>query len=430
MRQIISIIVIFTISGVAAGANSYTLESIQSFARANYPAIRQFELIDKIADFSLADASSAWAPQISLSGQATYQSDVVSFPESMTDVFSMLGVDISGLHKDQYKLALNIEQILWDGGYTKSRKEAVLAEKEVSSKSVEVELYALTDKVNQLYFGILVLDEQLRLNDLASGILEDNRKIIRSYIDNGLAGPSDLAKVEAELIANSQQRTRIYCSRKAYIQVLSVMTGRELSEEDTFIRPEPVLYSGGPQNNRPELQLYDAMALSIEADRTAVKSMLMPRFSLFAQGLYGYPGLNMFEDMMEYRWRPNFYVGVRFQWNISAFYTKRNTERRLDASVRQVELQRETFLYGKRIEQVRLNADIEQMRKILEDDDRLINIRTSIREASESQLRNGTLLISDLLKDINDEHKARIDKSIHELEYLKKLYEMKYTLNY
>ena len=413
-----------------AGAEEYTLNGIQQLARANYPAIRQFELIDKIADFSLADASSAWAPQISLSGQATYQSDVVSFPESMTDVFSMLGVDISGLHKDQYKLALNIEQILWDGGYTKSRKEAVLAEKEVSSKSLEVELYALADKVNQLYFGILVLDEQLRLNDLTAGILEDNRKIIRSYIDNGLAKPSDLAKVDAELIANSQQRTRICSSRKAYIQVLSVMTGRELSEEDTFVRPEPVLYSDNPQSNRPELQLYDAMALSIEADRTAVKSMLMPRFSLFAQGLYGYPGLNMFEDMMEYRWRPNFYVGVRFQWEISAFYTKRNTERRLDASVRQVKLQRETFLYGKRIEQVRLNADIEQMREILEDDDRLINIRTSIREASESQLRNGTLLISDLLRDINDEHRARIDKSIHELEYLKKLYEMRYTLNY
>lgn len=426
------LVILFTVlsSWMYASAEEYTLDGIQQLVRTNYPAIRQFELIDRIADFSLADASSAWAPQISLSGQATYQSDVVSFPESMTDVFSMLGVDISGLHKDQYKLALNIEQTLWDGGYTKSRKEAVLAEKEVSSKSLEVELYALADKVNQLYFGILVLDEQLRLNDLTAGILEDNRKIIRSYIDNGLAGPSDLAKVEAEIIANSQQRTRICCSRKAYIQVLSVMTGRELSEEDTFVRPEPVLYSDSPQSNRPELQLYEAMAASIEAGRTAVKSTLMPRFSLFAQGLYGYPGLNMFEDMMEYRWRPNFYVGVRFQWNISAFYTKRNTESRLDASVRQVELQRETFLYGNRLEQVRLNADIEQMREILEDDDRLINIRTSIREASESQLRNGTLLISDLLRDINDEHRARIDKSIHELEYLKKLYEMRYTLNY
>ena len=429
MKKLVILLTVLS-SWMYASAEEYTLDGIQQLARVNYPAIRQFELIDRIADFSLADASSAWAPQISLSGQATYQSDVVSFPESMTDVFSMLGVDISGLHKDQYKLALNIEQTLWDGGYTKSRKEAVLAEKEVSSKSLEVELYALTDKVNQLYFGILVLDEQLRLNDLTAGILEDNRKIIRSYIDNGLAGPSDLAKVEAELIANSQQRTRICSSRKAYIQVLSVMTGRELSEEDTFVRPEPVLYSGSPQSNRPELQLYEAMAASIEAGRTALKSTLMPRFSLFAQGLYGYPGLNMFEDMMEYRWRPNFYVGVRFQWNISAFYTKRNTERRLDASVRQVELQRETFLYGNRLEQVRLNADIEQMRKILEDDDRLINIRTSIREASESQLRNGTLLISDLLRDINDEHRARIDKSIHELEYLKKLYEMRYTLNY
>ena len=409
------------LSWMPTSAEEYTLDGIQQLARANYPAIRQFELIDRIADFTLTNASSAWAPQISLSGQATYQSDVVSFPESMTDVFSMLGVDISGLHKDQYKLALNIEQTLWDGGYTKSRKEAVLAEKEVSSKSVEVELYSLVDKVNQLYFGILVLDEQLRLNSLAAQVLEDNCQIVRSYIDNGLAGPSDLAKVEAEIIANSQQRTRIRGSRKAYIQVLSVMTGRELSKEDTFARPEPVLYGINLQNNRPELQLYDARIAFIEAGRTAVKSTLMPRFSLFAQGLYGYPGLNMFEDMMEYRWRPNFYAGVRFQWNISAFYTNRNTERRIDASVQQIELQKETFLYGNRLEQARLNADIEQMKKILKDDDRLISIRTSIREASESQLRNGTLLINDLLKDIHDEHKARIDKSIHELEYLKNL---------
>ena len=170
MKKLVILLTVLS-SWMYVSAEEYTLDGIQQLARANYPAIRQFELIDRIADFSLANTSSAWAPQISLSGQATYQSDVVSFPESMTDVFSMLGVDISGLHKDQYKLALNIEQTLWDGGYTKSRKEAVLAEKEVSSKSVEVELYALADKVNQLYFGILVLDEQLRLNDLTAGIL-------------------------------------------------------------------------------------------------------------------------------------------------------------------------------------------------------------------------------------------------------------------
>ena len=149
MKKLVILLTVLS-SWMYASAEEYTLNGIQQLARANYPAIRQFELIDRIADFSLADASSAWAPQISLSGQATYQSDVASFPESMTDVFSMLGVDISGLHKDQYKLALNIEQTLWDGGYAKSRKEAVLAEKEVSSKSLEVELYALVDKVNQL----------------------------------------------------------------------------------------------------------------------------------------------------------------------------------------------------------------------------------------------------------------------------------------
>lgn len=155
----------------------------------------------------------------------------------------------------------------------------------------------------------------------------------------------------------------------------------------------------------------------------------MPRFSLFAQGLYGYPGLNMFEDMMQYKWSPNVYVGFRFQWNISSFYTHKNTGRKLDASVQQIGLQRETFLYNTRLQQAQISTDIEQMRDILRDDDRLIQLRSSIREASEAQLRNGTILISDLLRDINDEHKANIDKALHEIEYLKKLYEMKYTLN-
>lgn len=429
MRRFVAVI-LTSLAGLCATAEEYTLDSIQNMARANYPAIRLFGIAEQIEEFTVANAASAWIPQISLSGTASWQSDVVSFPESMTDIFSALGVDITGLRKDQYKVVLNIEQMLWDGGYTKAQKESAMAEKDVSVQSAEAELYALRDRINQLYFGILVLNEQLRLNDLVTGILEDNCNTVRAYIANGVAKAPDLAKIEAELVSNSQQRTRLQSSRKAYMQVLSIMTGRELDAGDTFVKPEAVLYTEDETVvNRPELRLYDARIASVEAQRAALRSTLMPRFSLFAQGLYGYPGLNMFEDMMQYKWSPNVYVGFRFQWNISSFYTHKNTGRKLDASVQQIGLQRETFLYNTRLQQAQISTDIEQMRDILRDDDRLIQLRSSIREASEAQLRNGIILISDLLRDINDEHKANIDKALHEIEYLKKLYEMKYTLN-
>ncbi len=427
MKKIILIITGLMLLGVSARAQ-YTLDSCQSMARANYPLIKQYEIIDQVAEYSMENASRAWLPQVSLSGQAVYYSDVVSFPEQLRGIYNTIGIELNPLRHDQYRISLDINQTIWDGGQTKARKEAVRAEQEVSTKSNDAELYALESRIIQIYFGILTLEEQFKQAVLRADLIKENRKVVEAFVANEVAMASDLNQIDAELLTNEQQQTRIRSARKAYLRVLSLMTGCQIPEEATFEVPEIASYGMGDVN-RPELALFDAQLHALEAQKFAVNSTVMPRFSFFAQGLYGNPGLNMFEDMLEYKWSLNYVVGVRFQWNISAFYTKKNSARNIDLSRDRVNVQKERFLYENELQQSQTDAVIEQMREIMKNDDEIIALRTAVREASESKYQNGTIMISDLLKDITTESFAKMEKSLHELEWLKKIYEMKNITN-
>ncbi len=406
----------------------YTLEECQALARENYPLIKQYDLIDKSADYNIQNAKRAWLPQISLSGQATYQSDVTSFPSEMTDIYETMGISLNPLHKDQYRISLDINQTIWDGGYAKSKKEAAEAEREVRLLDNETEMYALNERINQIYFGILTLTEQEKQSELKHRLLEENKSSITSGAENGVATENDLNLIEAELLTNKQYKARICSSRKAYITILSVMTGQSIPEAAEFEKPSVPAQSSG-LIQRPELKLLDAQISALDAQRRSVNSMSMPKFSFFAQGLYGNPGLNMFEDMMSYQWSWNYIVGIRFQWNISSFYTRKNNLRSIEMNQNSINVQRERFIYENNLQQSQAIAAVEQMQEVMMEDDRIIELRTKIRETSESKWQNGVITMSDLLKDITNESNARLEKSMHELEWLKKLYELKTITN-
>lgn len=418
-------------SAVALQANAqYTLDGCQEMAREHYPLIRQYGIVEKMEEFSISNASRAWIPQLSLSGSATWQSDIVSFPDDMLDMFRTMGLDFEGLHKDQYKFSLNLEQTIWDGGVSRTQKEVAKAEKEVALQNMETELHALKERVTQVYFGILTLDGQLNQIAVVEEILKDNLKVVESMMQGETATKSDADKLKVEIMTNSQQKAKVEGMKKAYVGMLSLMTGERMDESSVFEKPQEVLVPAvGGENFRPELRLLDAKATEIDVRRKSLNNAVMPRFSLFAQGYYGYPGLNMFEDMVSYRWSPYLIAGIRFQWNISAFYTKRNSMRKLDLSRQQIDIQKETFLYNSRIEQTRLSMEIDRMAEIMRTDEEIIELRSGIRQASEIRLRNGTITVNELLKDISSETSAEIDRNLHELEYLKNIYELKNAVN-
>lgn len=427
-----SLVGAFPVSAQTA-SRQYTLDSCYVLARDNYPMMKQYGIIQKLGELSVRDALSSYIPQITLGGEAAYYSDVVAFPEKIEALFSQFaGMDFEGLRNDQYKVLLDINQNLWDGGYSGAKKAAAIAEAEVSAMKTATELYGLKSRVTEVYFGILATGAMIEQNDVAAGILKDNRNMLQACVENGVAMESDLDAIDAEILANEQNRIRLVGSRDTYIRLMSLITGRPMDTDTEFLVPEEALYRqeyGENEVKRYELALFDAQEASVAARRKMVNSSVMPSFSLFAQGYYGYPGMNMFDDMLNYKWGFNGVVGIRFRWNISGFFTKKNHLGQLDQSLRTIELQRETFLFNNRLEQAGKSAEIELMRSIMEQDEKIIGLRRSVREASEARLANGTITANDLVRDIAAETKARLDRSLHELEYLQKIYEMKYIVN-
>ncbi|WP_064975651.1 TolC family protein [Alistipes provencensis] len=414
------------LAGLSAGAQ-VTLDECRRLAREHYPEIRQYDLVRRTEEYTLSNARRAWLPQLSLAAQATWQTEVPSFPDALAGMLSQQGIDMPGMNKDQYKVALELNQTLWDGGRSEADKRIARAEAEEQTRSADVDLYALQGRVDNLFFGILLLDERIAQTSLTLDLLRSNLEKVRALQRNGVAMQTDADAVEAELLTVNQQLTQVTASRESYRRMLSVFIGRPLGDEP-LTRPD-VAEPRSFEPARPELALFDATADKLTAQERLVKSATRPRFGLFAQGYYGYPGMDYFQSMMSSDWSWNAMVGVKMSWNFGAYYTRKNSLAKLRTAKAQVEVQRDIFLFNTRLQTTEENGDIARLRKALADDDRIVALRRSVREAAESKLRNGVIDTNDLLRKITDEATAATARSAREIELLKTIYELKHTIN-
>ena len=402
-----------------------SLDQCQQAAEQNYPLIRQYGLIEKTTALTVANIQKGWLPQVSASAQATYQSDVMAWPDEMRGMLGQMGLNFEGLKKDQYKVGLDVQQTIFDGGAIKSQKEIARKQGEVQSAQNEVNLYNVRKRVNEMYFGLLLIDEQIKLNSDLQELLSANEKKLASMVKNGTAAESDYQSVKAEQLDVMQQATSLQAQRNALVRMLSAFCGIEVKTAE-----KPVLSAAVLQQQtvlRPELKTIDAQLRLADAQEKALDAALMPKLGVFAQGFYGYPGFNMFEDMMGHKWSLNGMIGARFTWNIGALYTRKNDKAKLNAQRSMFNVQRETFLFNNNLEQIQQNEDIERYRKLMADDEEIITLRSAVRRAAESKLSHGIIDVNDLVREINAENGARVQQTIHEIEMLKEIYNQKYT---
>ena len=406
---------------------SQTLEECYCLAQKNYPEIRQYDLIAETEQYNISNAARAWIPQVVLSGQATYQSATPTYPDAFNAMIAANGINMSGIRKDQYKVAVDVSQNIWDGGQSKANREIAKAEAAELRSRVDVSLYDLQSRIQNLYFGILLLDERVAQTMTLIEVLDANLNRMRTYYKNGVAMQSDVDALEAELLTARQTLGQVEASRASYRRMLEIFIGQPLTDE-TLTRPtmqEVVSY----ESARPELAMFEAQSNKITAQRNAITASIMPRFSAFAQGYYGYPGLDMFKSMMSSEWTLNAIVGVRMSWNIGAFYTKKNNLSKLDAAERQIAVQRDIFLFNTKMQSTQDDGEIARLRSAIEDDNRIVELRHSVRMAAESKLENGVIDATDLLRKIADETTATQNRSTHEIELLQATYRLKTTLN-
>ena len=407
-----------------------TLEECQQAAERNYPLIRQYGLIEKTTELTVANIRKGWLPQVSASAQATYQSDVVAFPEQMQAVYQQMGLNMKGLTKDQYRVGIDVSQTIYDGGAISSQKAVARGQGKVQAAQNEVNIYNVRKRVNEMYFSLLMLNEQILLNHDLQELFNGNEQKLASMVRRGTAAESDLQNVKAERLNVVQQATSLESQKRMLQRMLSTFCGIEVKEVAKPALQASTLTS--PQQEavaRPEMRLFDAQLNLADAQEKALNSAMMPKLGLFAQGFYGYPGLNMFEDMMRRDWSLNGIIGARLTWNIGALYTRKNDKAKLQLQRDMTESNREVFLFNNNLEQIQQNEDIARFQKLMADDEEIITLRSAVRKAAESKLSHGIIDVNDLVREINAENAARVQQSMHEIEMLKQIYDNKFTTN-
>jgi outer membrane protein TolC len=410
MKQIVLIILTgWCISAVAQPLQQLSLATAYELSQKNYPAVKQKDLVRQTAGISVENLQKGFLPQFSLSGQATYQSDVtkVSVP--------IPGVNIEAPGKDQYKLLADVNQLIYDGGLTREQKSLQQLNARVEEQKVEVELYKVKERINQLYLSILYLDEQLKQVELVKKDIETGMKKVDAQVQNGVAFKSNLNMLKAELLKTGQRSVELMTSRKGLVDALSLFIGQEL---DPFVRLEqPEQRPPAAAENaiaRPELKLYSEQQKLIGQQNKLIHARNLPKASLFAQAGYGRPGLNMLKNDF------SFYSigGVRFNWSLGGLYTKKKEKEQVQINQKMVDVQQETFLLNTNSQLRQQQSEIDKLQQLISSDEEIIALRKTVTEAAKAQLENGVITANDFLKEVNAEDQARQALITHRVQLL------------
>jgi outer membrane protein TolC len=409
MKRILIIIINYSLFIINSPAQqSISLEQAYDLAQKNYPLIKQRELISKTKEYTVDNLNKGFLPQLNLSGQATYQSEVTSVKVPIP------GVNIESPSKEQYKVLADVNQLIYDGGLIRQQKNIQELTEEVEQQKINVELYKLKERINQLFLGVLFLDEQLKQVELIRSDLNNGRKRVEAQVNNGTAFRSSLNVLQAELLKTDQRAIELKASRDGYIDVLSLFVNQSLAKDIKLEKPvvEPPVLINDIQ--RPELKLYSTQEKLLGGQYKLIDSRNKPKASLFWQGGYGRPGLNFLSNGFDFYYT----TGIRMNWNFGGFYTRKKEKKIVEFNQKTVEIQKEIFLLNTNTDLKRQQSEVEKLEKLVATDKDIIDLRVKVKDAAKAQLENGVITANDYLKEVNAEDQARQSLITHQIQLL------------
>lgn len=417
MKNLLTLFCVFLalIRANAQQTENLTLELCYSRATENYPLIRQRELIQKTKEYSVSNAARGILPAIVLNAQQSYQSDVTQIPSAGPDT----GIPV--LSKNQYKVYADINTPLYDGGAIRQQKRKHEVDARIEEQKLEVELYQLKDRINQLFFGILLLDSRLEQNRLLAQDIALGLQKTDARIKNGTSLKSSADVLQADLLKTRQSAIELASIRSTYLNMLAMLTALPLNVTTTLERPTALPVVSGI--NRPELNLFQYQSDAIDVQSKMINSRNLPRLSSFLQVGYGRPGLNMLDNHTD-----SYYIaGVRLNWNLAGLYTIKKEKHILELSRRNLQVQQETFLFNTNYTLTQQGGEIEKLRQLLNTDDEIVTLRNKVKQTASAQLENGVIDTNDYLREVSAEDQARQLRIIHEVQLLMAQYTLQTT---
>jgi outer membrane protein TolC len=410
---------------IAIGMNAQTLkiDDCYRLAKENFPLVKQYELIEKTKDFSVENAQKAYLPQFGIYGQATRQSDVTKFPFDFSNspIQGLSNIKLPTLSKDQYKIYGEVSYSLTGLATSKNPIDLAKANAEIETQKVKIELYRLRERINSLFFGILLIDAQIVQVELVKNDIQNGIARTEVAVSNGVALKSSADNLKAELLKTKQRTTELRAARKGYADMLSLFIGQKIDDNTLFEKP---LQSVIPDEiNRPELRLFDLQNHAFSLHYKEIVNRNLPKLSLFFQGGAGKPALNILSDNFDL-----FYIaGLRLSWNLSGLWTYKNERKQVAVNQAGIKVQQETFLFNTNLALSQQNTEISKMQELITDDSNIILLRESVKNATQTQLDNGAATTNDYLTAVNAEDQARQNRILHEIQLLMAQYNKKTT---
>ena len=414
-----------------------SIEKCQQWAMENYPAIKQHDLLDKAREYTLSNISRVYRPEFSLSGVASWQSERMKLDLKMPKTVNV-SMDLNGpvsipvsipemsipvSDQDRYNVSLMLKQALWTGGRVKAGKQVAESEIDMMHAGLDAQLYEIKDKVKELYFGLLTIEGKEKQLDCADEILDSLHVRAEAALKDGVIYETDLDVIEVERIKYRQLRLELEAKREACLGVLSMLIHRPLSKETELQVPEEVILESD-KIERPELKYLDSKIDRLEADLKMQNAENMPKLGLFATGGDGKSGLNTFDK----EFKPYFIGGIMLSWNFGKLNTLKNDRKLKRVQQESVRIEQESFIFNTKMEMLMQDAEIKKMRNLVKEDEKVLRLRESIRQASEVKYANGVYTISELISDVNYALIAQQEKLLREIELKMMIYSKKITL--
>ena len=411
--RFIALLLLFPIIGIAQ--ETITLEDCYRLTRENYPTVKKLDLVAKTEGYTLANANRAYLPQVSILGQATYQSEVTDLSKSVAGVLPLPpNVSLPTIDKEQYKVVGEVSQLLYGGGAIRSQKAIAKAQSAVQAQAVETQLYTLKQRVSNLYFG--VLEAQLSQNRLNIETLESQLRKAEVALKNGTTLPSNVDELKAEILRVTMQTTEYEASQATYLQMLSTFIGKELTSASNLVQPAPQSQSQSVSTDifRPELKGFQLQESLLKVQEKQLNTEFLPKLSAFFQGGYGRPTLNILNNQADF-----YYItGLRLQWNLSPLYNLSSKRHILHLNRESLIADRQAFLLNTKLELTQQSQQIKKLQKLIEQDETSVTLRHSVAKAAEVQLDNGVITTHEYLQKVNAWHLAQQTLSLHKIQLL------------
>lgn len=413
-RKIIFSLLALCLSAGAA-AQSLTLKQCVDMARQHYPAARQYGIIELSRDYTMQNALKSRLPQVNIAAGALAFTDIA-------DLNGAAQTMVGDTKNYMLGASLTVTQSIYDGGKSSANKRTAAAQAEVEARQLDAQMYAVDQRVEDIYFGVLLLDAQLEQNALLTADLQNAKTTIESMISGGVANRGDLLQLMAEMERQAQQRDALTSSRAAYISMLALFIGQKLQADGVSLQLPSAPAMQSALSARPELAVYDAQDRLTDEQHRMLNVRLRPTFSFFGLATTHTNAVDLFHHSM-------LAGGVTLAWNIGALYTRRNDMRKLDLQRQATDSRRSTFSFNTRLETEQTDGSIAALRRQIAHDDTIVALRSDIRALADRKVKAGTQSTNDLISDINAVSLARSQRSLHQLQLLQVQYRRRHILN-